>query len=235
VEDSSQGKGQIKADLLKRERGAVSNRAVLIGELLDDYISDLTRKAVARREYGTGYPYKAAWAINKYLRPAFGKPKASALSTKQLNEYQERRIAAYRKSGKGEGSWIIALNREFAYLRRAFMIAMQSTPPKVASHPKFPIDAKSERLRARKGTVNSEQFQLLMEHTPDHLKPILPLVCYSGVRAKELRFIRREQVDWEKRLIRLRDGATKEGPGAAGVGSGRLLPVAITPDYLPLT
>ena len=208
-----QVRDKIKAELIKGTRKADVNRAVLIGELLDDYVADLQRKASNRGAYGTGHAYKTESAINKHIRPFFGAIKAAALTTKHLNAYQDKRISEYRTVGKSNGSWVIALNREFAYLRRAFRLGMEATPKKVSSYPRFPIDAKAEKLRARKGIINAEQFRLLMEHAPDHFRPVLPFVTYGGARSKELKFIRREQLDWENRLIHLRDGETKEGPG----------------------
>lgn len=204
---------KIKASLINGDKQQTTGKTVKVNELLDDYISELRRKGAARGVYGSESAYKVENSCAKHIRPFFGTMKAAALTTTDLNRYRDMRIAQYRKAGKTEGSWIIATNREFAYLRAAFRLGMKSTPKKVSAYPHFPIDAKGERSRARKGVVNQEQFRLLMEAAADHLKPVLPLVTYGGVRAKEVKFIRREQVDWDRKLIHLRDGETKEGLG----------------------
>jgi integrase len=204
---------RLKAGLIKGDKSQTAGRAVRVNELLDDYIAELERKGAAKGEYGTENAYKVASSCSKHIRPFFGGMKAAALTTDDLNKYRDMRIAQYRKQGKPEGSWIVAINREFAYLRAAFRMGTRATPKKVSSYPHFPVDAKGERLRARKGVVTQEQFSQLMAAAADHLKPVLPLVTYGGIRAKEVKFIRREQVDWEHGVIHLRDGETKEGLG----------------------
>ena len=204
---------KLKAGLIKGDQQQTTGKAVKVNELLDDYICELRRKGASRGEYGSENAYKVENSCAKHIRPFFGAMKAAALTTGDLNRYRDLRIASYKKVGKPEGSWIIAINREFAYLRAAFRLGTRSTPKKVASYPHFPIDAKGERSRARKGEVTAEQFSMLMDAAADHLKPILPLVTYGGIRSKEVRFIRREQIDWDRKLIHLRDGETKEGVG----------------------
>jgi integrase len=114
-------------------------------------------------------------------------------------------------AGKPKGSWIVAVNRELGYVRTAMRDGMKTTPKKVTNVPYFPIDAKAERLRAKTGIVTPQQFELLMKHSADHLKPALPLLTYCGLRSKEVKFIRREQIDWPNMAIHLRAGETKEG------------------------
>jgi integrase len=204
---------RIKAGLVKGDKSQTTGKAVRVNELLDDYILELRRKGASRGAYGSENAYKVQNSCAKHIRPFFGAMKSAALTTADLNRYRDMRIAEYRKEGKPEGSWIIATNREFAYLRAAFRLGMKSTPKKVSSYPHFPVDSKGERLRARKGVVSQEQFAQLTEAAADHLKPILPLVTFGGIRAKEVKFIRREQVDWDNKVIHLRSGETKEGLG----------------------
>jgi integrase len=204
---------RLKADLIKGERKQTTNKVVRINDLLDDYIGELKRKAAVHGEYGAGTAYSVEVTSAKHLRPVFGNMKPAALTTADLNRYRDARIAEYRLVGKQEGSWIVSINRELSYLRAALRLGMKATPKKVSAYPHFPIDARAERSRARTGIVARDQFALLMDAAADHLKPVLALVTYAGLRAKEAKFIRREQVDWEKKVIRLRDGETKEGKG----------------------
>lgn len=205
---------RLKADLIKGDKRQTTSKVVRVNELLDDYIAELKRKAASRGLYRSENAYKVSNSCAKHIRPHFGTMKATAVTTAELNKYRDIRIAEYKKAGKPDG-WVIAINREFAYLRAAFRLGMKSTPAKVSISdlPYFPIDAKGEKARARTGVVSPEQFRLLFDAAADHLKPVLPLVTYGGIRAKEVKFIRREQVDWENKVIHLREGETKEGTG----------------------
>lgn len=212
VAEALEVKGRITNDLTNDKPATKSTKgAATISELLDDYIAKLERDREKKTAYGSDHAYKAASKINCHLRPFFGRIKANTLPTKTINEYQDKRIAEYKAAGKEPGSWICAVNGEWRLLHAAFQLGFGATPKKVNHIPKFPIDNKAEKRRRRQGFITEVQYRLLNEHLGDHLKPVLPFVVYAGVRLKELRFIRREQVDMQLGLIHLRVSETKNG------------------------
>jgi integrase len=211
VKQAIKARDAAKIELLKGE--AVINRKVRIAELLDDYIKTLKRKEERRGDYAPRTSRITGYTVDKHVRPFFGQLRADKLSTKLLDEYCDKRIAEYKQRGEPDGQWVVSLNRELTYLRAAMKIGMNSEPKKVARCPKFPIDAKAEKERRRRGYMTDEFYNKLMPELAPHLRPLLPLVTFSPVRAKEARFIQRDQVDWERHTLNLRDRHTKEGPG----------------------
>ena len=201
-----------KARLVLFDKADSTTRVVKIPELLDDYLAHLQRKDDNKGPYKTKTSKKTGYTVNKHVRTFFKNTRADKLGTKQLNDYVDHRKAEYRAEGRADGSWVVSINRELSYLRAAMKLGFNASPKKVFSVPRFPIDAKAEKAKRRKGFVSNSQYDLLMEHLSDHMKPVLPFVLYSAVRSKELKFIRRRpedgQLDWEKMVIHLRAGET---------------------------
>jgi integrase len=201
---------RIQAEIVKGDRAGVVNKVVRIGELLDDYIADLKLTAQGKGEYGSKHAYATERQIDAHVRGFFGKMKAASLTTANLKQYKQVRL---------ESAAITTVNRELGYLRRALRLATECTPRKVATYPSFKgvIDIKAERARARTGTITDANYDKLMVALPDHLKPVLATVVYTGIRRKEMRFIRWEQLDFANKRIYLRAGETKSGKARFGL------------------
>ena len=94
---------------------------VTCAELLDDVLLDyeVNEKSLE-------------WAriVDGHLRPFFGPMPASAVSTAAINRY----IAQRRREGVKNAT----INREFTILRRAFNLALKSTPPRIAHRAPHP-------------------------------------------------------------------------------------------------
>lgn len=185
------------------------NRVVRIGELLDDYITHLKRKEAGGGEYTSRKhetsSYKTASRINANLRPAFGELKPEDLTDEVLNAYRLQRL---------EKVSVVSVNSEFRLLRAALRRGIKATPRKVNPFhipASWPIDEKAEAMAANTGTITDEQYQRLLAELADHMKPVFAVAQYTGARAKELKFVRRTQVDFAKRIIMLKIGETKSG------------------------
>ena len=61
--------------------------------------------------------------------------------------------------------------------------------------------------------LNEEEFEKLLQVSPEHLKPILICAYETGMRLGEILSLRWEQVDLEKGFITLQAGQTKTGEG----------------------
>jgi integrase len=208
---------QIKAKMVLGEKAPDQAKGVMIPELLDDYLEHLKIRDENKGRYKTKTSKKTGYTVNRHVRPFFRKIRANRLETRDLTDYVQHRIAEYRAMGKEEGSWVVSINRELSYLRASMRLGMEATPKKVFSVPSFKkvIDTATEKKRRRKGFITDEQYRLLVDNLSDHMKPVLPFVMYSGVRSRELKFIRREQVDWDIAMIHLREGETKDGEARA--------------------
>jgi integrase len=195
---------ELSADTIKVQKG------IRVQELFADYIATLEERENTRGHYMTASrfarpSYKTQSAINKHLLPVVGNLKPEEITTPLLNKYVKDRMAAHASR--------ISVNRELAYLRRSLRLGSEATPRKVnpVLIPKFPIDAKAEKLAARTGTIDAETYDKLYIASAPHFRPILTTVLFTGVRSKEIKFIRPEQVDFKNGVIHLRTGETKEG------------------------
>jgi integrase len=187
-------------------------RGVRIKDLFDDFLGHRKRKEQGRGEYMAdkhGTPsYKAASPIKLHLVPAFGNLKPDKLTTELLLKYRDDRIAAKAS--------VVTVNNELGCLRSALNLGTKTTPRKVnpLKIPSFDdvIDTKAEKQKARTGTISPEQYTRVMEVAPyDFIKPIFATVCETGIRSKEMKFIRPEQVNFTQHQIELRAGETKNG------------------------
>jgi integrase len=109
-----------------------------------------------------------------------------------------------------EGVTNSTVNNSLALLRRMLRIAYEDG--KLQYVPKIRL------LKAnapRKGFVTREQFGALIKHLPEHLKPLITFLYYTGVRLGEALQVEWTQVDLKAPMIRLEDEQTKTGEARA--------------------
>jgi integrase len=197
---------QEKANLLRNERPAsVLVEKVTIHELFEDYLDHLKLLNASRGDYSPQTAYIVGLTYRKHLKDLFGPIRAAKLDTTLLTKYRQKRV--------NEGATSYTIDHELGYLRTAFNLGAKHTPPKVikANIPHFAIDKRNARNGARTGTFSQEQYDALLGHLPEHLKPLFAFCMYTAARKKEARFVRRDKVDWENRRVTLRAGETKSG------------------------
>jgi integrase len=201
-ESSGSSFKKVAIDLLKKRISnpvQVKAGPVLIGELLEDY------RAYAEVHNPKSYETFGRQRVDQ-LRPFWKDRKASAISTRAIDDYIEMR----KEAGKSNAT----VNRELAVLRKAFNLAREATPPKVAWVPKFRM---LPEAAPRKGFLEHAQYRALLEALPEELRVSLVIGYHTGARRGEVLSIRREQVDLVDMKIRLYD--TKKH------AEGRWLPI----------
>ena len=65
----------------------------------------------------------------------------------------------------------------------------------------------------RRGFFEYERYAAVLSHLPEHLKPIAEFAYYTGWRQQEICSLTWEQVEWDKAVVRLWVGETKNGEG----------------------
>lgn len=202
------------SDLIKQEetRMVEVKKGVRVSELFDDYIARIASREADSGAYANSRPYetnsyKAQTRIDKNLRPSFGSLKPHEVSTALLAQYKAKR--------RREGAKVATVNTEFRTLRATLRRGTKTTPRKVnpLHIPDFSafINMKAEEAAARTGTISLAQFNLIFEHASEHLKPVLQAVYFSGIRQKEIKWVRRAQVAFDQHVINLCAGETKDG------------------------
>lgn len=185
--------------LLKRRNGEIVTgkfaglgpERIRMAQLFDDVIQDYKDTERATLD-------DAKMRVRKHLLPAFGEIRAAEFGTRHVKQYKTMR--------QRDRATNATINRELALVRRAFNLAAQADPPRVARVPH--IKALKEN-NVRTGFLEYEQYLQLRDALPWYVRPICVVAYHVGPRRGELTCIRWPQVDFEARQIRLNPGETK--------------------------
>jgi integrase len=203
VRESSRSKTQAVAKrLLKRRLGEVNAGLVtpasiqrlryenLRAAFLADYRTN-NRKSLYTNRAGE----EQVCGI-KHLDSAFKGYRATDIPGDPIRDFISKRQA--------EGAPNSTINRSLAALRRMYFLAKKDG--KLRDVPHIPM---LKEPPARKGFLEHGEFQRLRQALPEHVRPLLTLGFYTGMRLGELKKLRWSNVDLFDRQIRLDPGTTK--------------------------
>jgi integrase len=155
--------------------------------LLDNYRAN-GRRSLSRVEDAVGH-----------LREFFVDSKAIDIT--------EDRLSAYVVHRQDQEAANATINRELAALKRGFRLAGK----KVGQVPRFQMLRENN---TRKGFFEPEQFQAVLKHLPEHLKPVFQVAYITGWRVPSEVLTRKWQhVDLEANWLRLDPGESKNSEG----------------------
>lgn len=166
---------------------------------LDDLLAMLTDHYVANGlKSGQRIPIAA-----RHLRAYFGGDcKARDITSDRITAYVAHRLE--------QGGSKSSANIEQAFLRRGFRLAAKAG--KVATKPEMSM----LRLdNTRTGFFEAEQFQAVLRHLPDHLKPVAQVAYLTGWRRGEILSRHWRHLDLKLGWLRLEAGETKNRKGRA--------------------
>lgn len=195
-------KSTIKNDairLLNKRRKEIDDRQITstdatVSDLLRLYLDDQRRQQRHSYKQADGY-------VRLHLEPAFGKIKASALTTKIIKAFiDQKQVADYASA---------SINRWLEALRRAYTLGLKELPPLVYVAPEIEDLMLDENDNVREGFLEHERYVRLRDELPDHQKLILVIGYHLGMRRGEILKLRWDQVDWDANLIRLEKKQTK--------------------------
>jgi integrase len=194
---------QVAEKFLKRRIQQIEDRLfagpkydrILIGELLDELIFDYRVNGKSLKDF-------ADPIVRCHLRPYFGRMRATAFTTPDVQEYMEDR----RDAGAANAT----INRERALLRRAFNLGRRQTLPKTRFTLYIP---RLKEDNVRKGFLEHSQFVDLRQALPDEIKPVLTFAYYTGCRREEILSFVWSQVELARTIVRLEPGTTKNDEG----------------------
>ncbi len=195
---------KVAEKLLKRRLAEVETKTYIArtNVKIDELVTDLFAEY---RQQGRKSIKTAEWRWKKHLEPFFRKLPADDLSTDLVQCY-----CAKREAEKASGA---SINRELAFLKRAFHLAMRRTPPKVRACPEMPMYKESA---PRTGFLEDAQYTpLAMECSKVGLwlRALLTTAYSFAFRKGELLSLRVKQIDLANGTIRLEAGTTKNGEG----------------------
>ena len=171
---------------------------ITISHLVSTYMEEIhvnRNKTVSKSE--------ERWRL--HLKPSFEKIGANKLTSDMVREYISSRQA--------EGASNATINRELAVLKRAYRIALENDPPRVARLLKFP---RLKEDNVRKGFLELPQYEKLLPECVGvgaWLRGILETGYTFGWRDEEVTNLRASPVDLVNRCVRLYPGETKNDDG----------------------
>jgi integrase len=183
----------------------VAARGIRMSELYEDYIAHLRRREKRRGDDGLPVSESNCYKVESLIKvhlTQFKDLKPEQITTPLLNKLVDDMHEEYSVS---------SVNSVLRVLRAVLGLGAKSEPPKVnrLRIPRFPIDAQAEEARARHGIIDDQAEKKIMAELPQHLKPMFATAIHTGLRAKELRSIKREHAEWEK--FRINVWKTKNG------------------------
>lgn len=137
----------------------------------------------------------------RHLREFFeGNPKAREITSGRITAYVARRLE--------QGASKASINIEQAFLRRGFMLAAKEGA--VAAKPEMSM---LKLDNARQGFFEREQFEAVLRHLPEHLRPVVQAAYFTGWRRNEILTRQWRHVDLERGILRLESTDSKNKHG----------------------
>jgi integrase len=154
--------------------------------------------------------------LRKYLEPFFGRRRMIGITTSDVTAFIAHRkaegIIAVRGPHKGERVGDVSnaeVNRELQVLKRMFSLAIRSG--RLAMKPHITMLKESA---PRSGFFEREQYESVLRHLPDDLRPVITFAYVTGWRlASEILPLEWRQVDFDAEMVRLIPGTTKNKEG----------------------
>ena len=136
----------------------------------------------------------------KRLKSAFGTTRPVDITYRTLSAYVQKRTR--------EGAAASTVRYELVALGRMFALAIQAGI--LNTRPAIP----TVKVRnARQGFFEDDQLARVLEHLPEHLRPLVEFLSITGLRVGEAKALTWAQVDTDACVIRLEPGTTKNDEG----------------------
>ena len=177
-------------------------------DIKEDFIKDYKlqeRKSLDRAELSV-----------KHLEAFFGDKLTIEITIDAIRNY----IAGRKEEKASNGT----INRELSALKRMFSLAQRHNPPKVINPPYVP---KLKEAPPRDGFFELEEYVKLRDLLPSHLKTVLTIAYYTGMRKREILSLRWDQTDIFAKKITLRAGTTKNDQSRVIYMAGELYDVIL--------
>lgn len=130
-------------------------------------------------------------------------------------DIDETTITSYVARRQDEGAAVGTINRELSALRRAFRLAARAR--RVSRRPD--VSQLTER-NARQGFFEDEQYEALLAHLDDDVRPVVQVAYLTGWRtASEILTRQWRHVDLDAGWLRIEPGEAKHAP------EGRMFPL----------
>jgi integrase len=139
--------------------------------------------------------------IALHLTPFFGRRKMTEITVPLVRQYIVKR--------QQDDAANATINRELAWLKQMFSLAIDAG--ELMTRPKITL---LEEDNIRQGFFEHEQFEAVLKHLPDDVRPVVTFAYITGWRVKsEVLPLEWRQVDFKAGTVRLEPGTTKNKEG----------------------
>jgi integrase len=136
----------------------------------------------------------------KHLLPVFGRRTMVSITAADFRDYAARRLK--------EGAAPASVNRELAFARRAFVLAMQAG--KLQARPHVPMLREDN---VRQGFVDDVQFEAVVRQLPEDLRAVARVAKLTGWRLREVLGLTWKDIDPQRGEMRLDPRRSKNREG----------------------
>lgn len=201
IENSNSRNRSDALKLLKKRLGEIVDGRLIVSTVERTRFQDLADLLVNDYEInGRRSVVRAKRSIN-HLRDFFGFSRAIEITAD--------RVSAFITFRKRQGAANASINRELAALKRMFRLGKRIG--KVAEVPHISLLLEDN---VRKGFFERQQFEAVLGHLPEHLKPVVEVAFITGWRVtSEILSRQWQHVDFAGGWLRLEPGETKNRKG----------------------
>jgi integrase len=181
---------KLKGEIAAGKHHVFDNDNVSFEDLKMDLVNDYklnSRKSLDRAELSL-----------RHLGAFFRGMKIKDITTSLIESY----IISRQEDKASNGT----INRELSALKRMFSLGVRHTPPKVVNPPYV---HKLKEAPPREGFFEYDEYIRLRDALRDHLKPVLTIAHFTGMRKQEILNLTWDQTNVFERKITLRAGTTK--------------------------
>jgi len=175
-----------------RFRSAREGESMSFTRLADIYIDDYAK--VKKRSWKTDY-----YLMKASMKPFFGSMACVKIRSLDIEHYVKHRL--------DEGVSKATANRSVQILRRMFNLAIDWGY--LAENPASKVKLFSEKDNLKERVLTEDEELRLLDASLPHIRPIVLCALHTGMRRGEILGLRWDQVDFEKRMIRVE--RTKSG------------------------
>ena len=190
-----------KEIMAKKKAEAVEGRYELPSQKpsprLEDFVKDYFAYYTTNRRPGSVRRHQVSWRM---MQPVLG--------SKRLVEIAPFDLERYRRQRKQAGVSDVTINRELAFLRHLYTMAI--TWGKASENPVKKIQFARENNGRIRMLSLGEEGQLLAYCRPQ-LKPLVVAALHTGFRSSELLSLTWEDVDFRRQIITVQAAYAKNG------------------------
>ena len=191
-----QQEAMIKTDLMKGKITSERSKSATFSQWAETYLQLEEVKSLR------SYKDRVA-TIRFQLIPFFGRKELQDITAEDIENYR-----AKRKLLNGEEPSLQTVNNDHTMLKHMLSIADRKGLVQTNVAKKVPMpDPQNERDRV----LTNEEWERLLDAVPPHVKPIISIAYYLGMRLGEILNLTWDRVDLERGFIKLAGRDTKTG------------------------